>query len=237
MYMNASGVLHDFTRNDRANGIATGGIQLTAAGNETAGGTGVAAGGDGAVFSYELPPFKQIELKSCSMGFSGMPPIFSPAVAWDAVGGRIAFARQDVYDIHVQENGSPVRRIRRDITPVEATKELAIRELGDGMKVRTDGGLRVCQSDEVVEQRGIAPTLPVLKNIALSPDGELWVRRGGVTADPAPTDVFGADGAYLGTLPPDVAFPAAFLPDDRIVVVEMDEDDLGHIRIYHVKRQ
>jgi hypothetical protein len=231
MYVTGDSVLHDFTSNDVASGTATGGIRWS-----DGGGNVMAADAGEPVFSYDLPPFKPIELKSCGMGFSGMPPIFSPAVAWDATGGRVAFARQDVYDVHLRENGRDVRRIRRDVTPVEATKELAVRELGDGMKVRTNAGMRVCQTDEVVEQRGIAPTLPLVRNIALSPDGELWVRRGGISGDPAPIDVFAADGAYIGTLPPTVPFPAAFLPDDRIVAVDVDEDDLGHARIYKVKR-
>ncbi|MEX2280981.1 MAG: hypothetical protein WEE89_00670 [Gemmatimonadota bacterium] len=84
-------------------------------------------------------PGKPISLESCGMSFSGMPPLFAPSYRWDATGNRIALTRDAEYDIGVYEGTRLVRRIRREIPPRPATAELAAQDLGEGMKVRTEG--------------------------------------------------------------------------------------------------
>ena len=182
------------------------------------------------------PPMKPIELKSCGMSFSGMPPLLAANYRWDASHGKIAIARDAEYEIGIYEQGKLTRRIRRDIAARAATKELAVKELGDGMRVGTEGGVRVCQPDEVVEQRGFAPTIPAIGRIAIAPDGSIWLRRGGVKGENLPIDVFASDGAYQGSLPPETPFPSAFLSPDRIATVVKDEMDVGRIVIYDIKR-
>src|SRR5690606_13429771 len=100
--------------------------------------------------------------------------------------------------------------------------------------VGTDQGERVCRTDEVVEKRGFAPVIPAISRIALDPQGGMWVRRGGVGDEPRPIDVFAPDGAYLGTLPPETPFPAAFLPNGTYAAVTTDELDVARIVIMRV---
>lgn len=175
------------------------------------------------------PPARPIELESCGMGFSGMPPLFSPTVRWDASGAVVAVATEAAYDIRVLENGREVRRVRRAVEPRAATVELAAQDLGDGMRVRTEGGVRVCDTGEVAEKRGFDPVIPTIGRIVLAPDGGMWVRRGGVRDEALPIDVFAPDGAYVGTLPPETPFPSAFLPDGRYVAVVTDELDVASL--------
>jgi hypothetical protein len=182
------------------------------------------------------PPTKSIELKSCGMSFSGMPPLLAPSYRWDAQLNRIALAREAAYDIAVYDEARLIRRIRRDIESRAATAALAQQDVGEGMRVGTEGGERVCSPDEVVQQRGFAPTIPAISRIALAPDGALWVRRGGVKGEALPIDVFASDGSYEGTLPPETPFPAAFLSNDRIATVVKDEMDVGRIVVYEIKR-
>ena len=182
------------------------------------------------------PPMKPIELKSCGMSFSGMPPLLAPSYRWDANRGQLAITRDAEYDIGIYKQGKLKRRIRREIPPRAATRELAMQELGDGMRVGTEGGVRVCQPDEVVEQRGYAPTIPAIGRIAIAPDGAIWLRRGGVKGEDLPIDVFTSDGAYEGSLPPETPFPAAFLSPNRIATVVKDEMDVGRIVIYQINR-
>jgi hypothetical protein len=180
---------------------------------------------------------KAIQLPSCGMGFSGMPPLFTPSLRWAAAGSRIALSTTGQYDIAIFENGREVRRVRRDIAPTPATEALALEEVGESMQVRTDGGVRRCDAREVVEQRGFAAMVPAVGELALSPDGWLWVRRGGPRESPRAIDVFDASGDYAGTLPPDSPFPILFLPDGRIAASEKDELDVTRLVVYAVDRQ
>jgi len=192
------------------------------------------ASADTAVLAtLQLPPVKQISLASCGMGFSGMPPLFHPTLRWDAAAGRTAFVTGEMYEVRVLVGGREVR-IRRDVAPTPATKELALQQVGDAMEVRTEGGVRRCLADEVVEQQGFAPVIPAISAITLSPDGRLWVQHGGVREAPKAIDIFSPDGDYEGTLPAGTPFPILFLPDGRIGAAEKDELDVTRLVIYRV---
>jgi hypothetical protein len=185
-----------------------------------------------------VPPSetKAIQLASCGMGFSGMPPLFSPSLRWDARGSMTAVVTGAAYEVIIYEDGREVRRIRRDIAPVPATEELAVRDLGEAMEVRTEGGVRRCDPAEVAQQRGFAAVIPAISNVTISRDGRLWVLRGGIRDEPKPIDIFSPDGEYEGTLPADSPFPIAFLPDGRIATSEKDELDVYRLVVYTVDR-
>jgi hypothetical protein len=186
--------------------------------------------------SLALPAMKPIRLESCGMGFSGMPPLFNPTLRWDALGDRGAVVTGEAYDIAVLEGGREVRRIHRDIAPTPATEALALRQVGEAMQVRTEGGVRRCAPDEVVEQQGFAPVIPAITTVAISPDGRLWVQRGGVRDEPKAIDIYSPDGEYEGTLPAGSPFPILFLPDGRIGAAETDELDVTRLVVYAVDR-
>ena len=76
------------------------------------------------------------------------------------------------------------------------------------MRVSFPGGIRVCDPEEVVEQRGVADVIPVIEVLAEGPQGTLWVKRSTSLALPASIDVFESDGTYQGTLPPGSPLPA-----------------------------
>lgn len=177
---------------------------------------------------------KPIQLESCGMGFSGMPPLFTPTLRWAARDAQLAVAYTTPYDIAIFEDGREVRRVRRDVPPRAATEELAVRQLGDGMSVRTEGGVRVCEAREVVQQQGFAPTIPAVGTLAIAPDGRLWVQHGGLNDEPKAIDLFDPDGEYIGTLPPGSPFPLLFLPDGRMAAGETDELDVTRLVVYRL---
>ncbi len=176
------------------------------------------------LFSVQGSPGRAVEFKSCGISINGMPPIFEPGTPWVAGGGALYVAPDARYAIRVYRDGGVVRRIERGLEPRPATAELALASVGEGMQIGTPGGMRTCEPDEVVEQRGFAPVMPWLGTLAVAPDGTLWVRRFvAAQGEDGPIDLFDASGAYVGTLPADSPFPVGFMPDGRILVRQVDE--------------
>lgn len=180
-------------------------------------------------------PGGPIRLESCGMGFTGMPPLFTPTLRWSAAGAFVAVATTAEYEIRVIRDGTLMRIVRRDIAPVPATPEAAVRDLGEGMTVRTEGGVRRCSGEELVEKRGVAPVIPAIARVAIDPAGRLWVERGHVRGDPAPIDIFDENGDYAGTLPPGSPFPILFVGPDRIGTVATDSLDVSRLVITDVR--
>jgi hypothetical protein len=100
------------------------------------------------------------------------------------------------------------------------------------------GGAVECRipASDIVETRGIAERVPTIFQMRMAPDGALWVDRQPARAEERRIDVFDPDGVYLGTLPPDAPFPAAFTREGHPVVVERDDFDLPYLVVYRVER-
>jgi hypothetical protein len=166
---------------------------------------------------------------------SGMAPYFAPSLVWAAGAGRIAAVTGADYDVELYDASGPIARVRRDVPLRPATRELAIQEVGEKFEVGFGGGGGcVAEPARVVDERGFADVVPAIRRIAVAPDGTLWVRRFAVRGDPAPLDVFAADGEYLGTLPDDTPFPEAFFADGRVAAVEKDDLDVDHVVVYRI---
>jgi hypothetical protein len=122
----------------------------------------------------------------------------------------------------------------RELRPV--TRELAVREVGDGMTIRVQGmGDCVVSPDEVVEKRGYTEFVPAIRNLMFAPDGGLWVERYTLRGGAPRTDVFTASGQYVGTLT-GRELPLAFLPNGDIIATETDESDVQRLVVYRVRR-
>jgi hypothetical protein len=186
-----------------------------------------------AVVHLERPAGGVIDLASCGMRIMGIGPVFRPGIRWTPLGASVAVATAAEYDVIIYQDGVPVRILRREVAPVRATPELAAASVGTGMKVQTTGGIRTCDANEVVEQRGVADVIPVIDDLATGPDGSLWVRRAGAPDAPQPIDVFDAGGSYLGTLPHGSPFPVAVL-GSQLLAIEADDMDVERLVIYDV---
>jgi hypothetical protein len=179
------------------------------------------------------PAGGMITLESCGMQLNGIAPIFSPTLRWSRTGSALAVATSSQYEITIHHADTLTRIIRRAIDPVPATHEAASATVGDGMRVVAAGGVRVCDPGEVVEQRGIAATIPVIGEMAPGPSGTLWVRRSAGPGAPQPIDVFDEDGAYIGSLPDGTPFPVAVI-QDQIAAIETDETDVDRLAVYRI---
>ncbi len=187
------------------------------------------------LLELETPATGVITLGSCGMQVAGVSRIFAPRIVWDARGDTVVATAAVEYELRVFHGTRQTASIRRPIPPRRTTAEMARAE-ADGMRVMTPAGVRECDADEVVEARGVAPLQQAVGAVRLAPDGTVWVSRSGPKGEPTPTDVFAPDGAYVGTLPLSVPFPAAFLHDGRILVIEADEADVERLMAYRIVR-
>lgn len=183
---------------------------------------------------FTSAPLRPADFPSCGQQGTLVAPLFSPELLWSAAGRQVAVTTDAAYVIDVHQGGDRARSVRRDVPPRPVTQEMALRHVGDGVHF----GAVECTIPpaEAVRGYGYGEVLPSLEAVSLSPEGEVWALRGRVADEPGRTDVFGSDGAYLGTLPPGSPFPAAFLPDGGIVAVEMDYLDVPVVAVYRVIR-
>lgn len=187
--------------------------------------------------SRESPAPVMHMYRSCTpqVGLS-LGPILEPTLVWTTAGGRVLVARDTAYAIAVLEGTRPVASIRRRTAARPATREMAVAELGEGLKVRFGNNECTLDPDEVIEARGVAAVLQPVGAITVAPDGGIWVTRGAVRGEPRIVDVFDATGEYLGTLPEGAPDPVAFLANGDLVAIEKDELDVEHLVVYRVQR-
>jgi hypothetical protein len=166
-----------------------------------------------------------------------LPPLFTGELAWSMGSNMIATTAQSRYVVDVREGGRLVRSVRRAITPVAATNADAARLYPDGMKVRFGGGREcVTPSSEVAEKIGVAPTLPLVKAVAVAPDGTLWVQRFTFEGETPSVDLFDREGRYLGTVV-GKSVPLGFLGNELVLFpIENADDGTRVIGVYRITR-
>lgn len=166
-----------------------------------------------------------------------LPPLFTGELAWSMGSNMIATTAQRRYVVDVREGGRLVRSVRRALTPVAATNADAARLYPEGMKVRFGGGREcVTPSSEVAEKIGVAPTLPLVKAVAVAPDGTLWVQRFTFEGETPSVDLFDREGRYLGTVV-GKPVPLGFLGNELVLFpIENADDGTRVIGVYRITR-
>jgi hypothetical protein len=186
--------------------------------------------------SVELPPTASQFYKSCAVSIS-LPPVFAPTLLWHAALAGLVLNAEPAYVVNVIHQDHTRLSIRRDLPPRPASEAAARRELGDPWNLQI-GVSRTCPipAADLIEQRGIAALIPMIRDLALAPDGSVWVRRWILPDDPAETDIFDPAGRYVGTLVGDYPFPVGFLPNGDVLTVEADASDVQRLVVYRVVR-
>lgn len=182
--------------------------------------------------------------------FGGGPRVFEPQVRAAALpDGGLAVVDSTTYSVKlIGADGRDRARITRDIAPTRVTerieqrereRRLADLEAGEGpqMQVRIGGGgspqsidpeqIKAMQRANI-ESQTFYPEIPVIRSVAASPSGTLWIERAvGASPDAGPIDLVRVDGTYLGTIPAGgVAVPRAFGPGGLVAYIERDEFDV-----------
>jgi len=166
-----------------------------------------------------------------------LAPLFAGQIAWAVDGDRVVSTRQSAYVEDITRNGTRELSVRRDVTPVPAKATDAAKLYPEGLKVRFgSGGECTTPSAEVGEKVGVAPTLPVVRAMAIAPDGTLWVERYTFDGETPRTDVFDRDGHYVGTAA-GRSLPLGFLGPNRVLFpIKNDDDGTSVIGIYRITR-
>lgn len=164
-----------------------------------------------------------------------MTPYLLPPLAWAVRDRTVAASSSASYRIDVYGDARLAVRIARAIRPRRVTDDDVRREAGDGLTMRGGTGCRVAP-DVLIRSRGAADVVPAISDLTIDPAGRLWVHRWAPRGTGALTDVFNADGTYLGTLPRGTPFPALFTGPDRFVAVEVDADGVQTLGLYHIAR-
>lgn len=173
-------------------------------------------------------------------GIGGIPaePIFEPGLRWSVHGDHAVVALGTEYEIRSFAREAPDRLVRRELKPRQASRELALQEVGNGLQLTTPVRCRI-GATELVEARGFASVVPAIAGLAVAPDGTVWVERGRVAGEPRLIDVLASDGSYLGTLPPGSPFPATFAgatPDYELLTVRVTDTGEREIVVHRVVR-
>lgn len=178
--------------------------------------------------------FTNPEPREFSCGAFPGPSYFGPRVDWAAAGRRIAFSDESGYTVRVLDAAGSVSVWGRDLAPIESTLELAAWEVAQGDSLRLFGC--TVPAREAASQFGYADVAPMIESLALTPSGGVWVRRRTEVPGVFAIDVLDGNGTYVGTLPGDSPFPAAFRGEDEVVVVERDEFDRPIVVVYRISK-
>lgn len=177
-------------------------------------------------------PSTTVRYESCGVTIFSQPPLFASDLVWASNGLRTAIASGPEYSIRVFEDTTLVHVVRRDIRPEAVTREVAEREIGEGEVWYVGGQECTVPAEEVIEQRGYGPSVPVIEALAVTPAGRLWVRRRSPGTRERAVDLFDEGGCYLRTLTPPPPFPVAFLPDGRYATIETDSLDVQRLAVH-----
>ncbi len=188
------------------------------------------------------------ELRAALRGMA-MPTVFEPRLLAGVLSdGGIVHSDSSAYALKVTPPGARdvARIIRRPFYPEPVTE--AIREAHEEKTAAARSALGGTGSRRLMlvgpaEGNNPRPEamfdledrfyheIPVLRDLATTWEGRIWVRRVGEEPDSdGPIDVLTAEGVYLGTYPTGATeMPAAFGPGGLAAFIELDEFDVASV--------
>ncbi len=174
--------------------------------------------------------------------FPGLQRAFTPALHWGVLtDGRVAYSDSSDYAVKIAEAGRGVVRVlRRPIQP-EPVTDGTMRAERERRREQPDNigqGWTMLDPAERLDNLEFFPEVPVIRGLATTWDGHIWVlRRGEDPLGDGPIDVLTVDGRYLGSLPvAATAIPDAFGPDGLVAFIETNELDVQTVVVKRLPR-
>ncbi len=180
-----------------------------------------------------------------ALGFPVLVPdlhrAFRPDFHWGVLpDGSVAFADSSTYTVRIAAIGPGVVRVlRRPIRPEPVTNRIMRaerrRRLSE-LQANAEPDEDLQGERERIENLQFHPVVPVIRGLATTWDGQIWVlRRGEEPLSDGPIDVLTADGRYLGSYPAGATvMPDAFGPGGLVAFVEKDELDVETVVVKRV---
>lgn len=154
------------------------------------------------------------------------PMFFAPTLRWIAQGPRMLANVGPDYELKLYEGNRLLASVRRAIPERAPTIDDLRRLYPEGMTMRGPGITCTIPLEDLVEGALMAPVMPQVHGLALLSDGTIWVQRSLRGEKPPALDVFGSDGAYVGTLS-GYFLPVGLLPNGELLLPADDEDSGG----------
>lgn len=173
------------------------------------------------------------------------PPRFAPKLlASVASDGRVAVVDSIGYRVKLVSGAGVVESaLERPIRPFDVTAQLEARirdaEASGPVTIRGSGmtpEVRMAVERQIrthARRMTFASQIPVIAAIAVDSEDRIWISRNAANGfSRGPTDVFTADGSYLGTLATgDMPMPYAFGPGGLAAYVEKDDQGATVVRV------
>ena len=166
---------------------------------------------------------------------------FRPDFHWGVLpDGSVAFSDSSTYTVKIAAVGSGIVHILgRPIRPEPVTNRLMRAERRrrlDELQASAEPGEDLRDERERIDNLEFHPVVPVIRGLATTWDGHIWVvRRGEEPFSDGPIDVLTADGRYLGSYPAGATMiPDAFGPGGLVAFIEKDELDVETVVVKRV---
>ncbi|MDE2655821.1 MAG: hypothetical protein OXI71_18660 [Gemmatimonadota bacterium] len=173
--------------------------------------------------------------------FPDLHRVFRPDFHWGVLpDGSVTFADSSTYTVKIAAIGSGVVRVlRRPIRPEPVTNRIMRAERRrrlDELQANAEPGEDLRDERERIDNLEFHPVVPVIRGLATTWDGHIWVvRRGEEPLSDGPIDVLTADGRYLGSYPAGAtAIPDAFGPGGLVAFIETDELDVETVVVKRI---
>ena len=172
--------------------------------------------------------------------FPGLQRAFTPALHWGVLAdGRVAYSDSSDYAVKIAEAGRGVVRVLRRPLPPEPVTDGTMRAERDRRRKQPDEvgeGWTMLDPGERLDNLEFFPEVPVIRGLATTWEGHIWVlRRGEAPTGDGPIDVLAADGRYLGSHRAGATrIPAAFGPDGLVAFIETNELDVQTVTVKRI---
>ena len=162
--------------------------------------------------------------------------------------GGVAFVDSSAYSIKVAgPTGGVSRVLARPIPAVPVTEDMKAAHIERELKDLEEMANRANATQQAMaeflraqlESTEFYHVVPVIRNLRTSPEGTIWVRRGGLEpVSNGPIDLITADGRYLGSFASGATgLPSAFGPDGLVAFVETDDLDVQTVVVNRLPPQ
>lgn len=176
-----------------------------------------------------------VSFGSCPVRMRGLPPYFATEFGFEPSPTGLAVMRSHAWRVEWYRDGRLAEVWSRPLAERASSLDILAREAGKGLTIRFNDQSCTTPLAEAATSRGMAPTIPALRRIAVAPDGTLWAERWEPVDDTQRVDVIASDGRYLGTISGRGA-PLGFLRGGRVLYAEQDTvTDLQSLVVLRVR--